>query len=69
MFSAVFCGRVVSALDYEAGNLGSIPGCGGTINCIISVMGGNLTEYCHQQYRPRLDSRGGNGTHPGLCWK
>ena len=31
--------------------------------------GGNLTGYCCQQYRPRLDNRGGNGTHRGLCWK
>ena len=30
---------------------------------------GNLTGYCCQQYRPRLDNRGGNGTHHGLCCK
>ena len=34
-----------------------------------SGLGGNLTGYCCQQYRPRLDNRGGNGTHRGLCWK
>ena len=27
-----FCGGVVSALDYKVGNLGSIPGSGGTID-------------------------------------
>ena len=30
---------------------------------------GDLTGYCYQQYLPRLDNRGGNGTHLGLCWK
>ena len=25
-----------------------------------SVLGGNLTGYCCQQYRPRLDNRGGD---------
>ena len=30
------------------------------------VLGGNLTGYCYQQYRPRLDDWGGNGTHRGL---
>ena len=34
-----------------------------------SVPGTNLTGYCCQQYRPRLDNRGGNDTHLGLCWK
>ena len=34
-----------------------------------SVMGGNLTRFCYPQYRPRLDNRGGNDTHRGLCWK
>ena len=34
-----------------------------------SGLGGNLTGYCCQRYRPRLDNRGGNGTHRGLCWK
>ena len=34
-----------------------------------SVLGGNLTGYCNQQYRPRLDNRGGNDMHRGLCWK
>ena len=34
-----------------------------------SVLGGNLTGYCCQQYRPRLDNRGGNDTHRGLCLK
>ena len=34
-----------------------------------SGLGGNLTGYCCQQYRPRLDNRGGIGTHRGLCWK
>ena len=34
-----------------------------------SGLGGNLIGYCCQQYRPRLDNRGGNGTHRGLCWK
>ena len=34
-----------------------------------SMLGGNLTGNCCQQYRPRLDNRGGNGTHRGLCWK
>ena len=52
-----FCGRVVSALDYEAGDPGSIRGSGGTGN---SVLGGNPTGYCYQQCRPRLDDRGGN---------
>ena len=33
-----------------------------------SVLGGNLTGYCCQQYRPRLDNRGGNDMHSGLCW-
>ena len=33
------------------------------------LLGGNLTEDCCQQYRPRLDNRGGNDTHRGLCWK
>ena len=36
---------------------------------VYSVLGGNLTEYCYQQFRPRLDNRGGNDTHRGLCWK
>ena len=26
---------------------------------VYSVQGGNLTGYCYQQYRPRLDNRGG----------
>ena len=30
-----------------------------------SLLDGNLTGFCYQQYRPRLD----NGTHRGLCWK
>ena len=34
-----------------------------------SVLGGNLTRYCCQQYQPRLDNRGGNDMHRGLCWK
>ena len=34
-----------------------------------SVLGGSLTGYCYQQYRPRLDNRGGNDTPRGLCWK
>ena len=34
-----------------------------------SVLGGNLTGYCYQQYRPRLGNPGGNDTHRGLCWK
>ena len=34
-----------------------------------SGLGGNLTGYCFQQYRSRLDNRGGDGTHRGLCWK
>ena len=34
-----------------------------------SVLDGNLTGYCYQQYRPRLDNRGGNNTHRGLCLK
>ena len=34
-----------------------------------SGLGGNLTGNCCQQYRPRLDYRGGNGTHRGLCRK
>ena len=33
------------------------------------VMGGTLTGYCYQQYRPRLDNRGGDDTHRRLCWK
>ena len=33
------------------------------------VLGGNLAGYCYQQYRPRLDNRGGNGTHRGLYWE
>ena len=56
----LFRGRVGCALDYEAGDPGSTG---------YSVLGGNLTRYCCQQYRPRLDNRGGNGTHRGLCWK
>ena len=34
-----------------------------------SGLGGNLTGYCCQQYLPRLDDPGGNGTHRGLFWK
>ena len=34
-----------------------------------SVLGGNLTGYCRQQYRARLDNWEGNDTHRGLCWK
>ena len=34
-----------------------------------TVLGSNPTGYCYQQYRPRLDNRGGNGKHRGLCWK
>ena len=34
-----------------------------------SVLGGNLTGYCFQQYRQRLHNREGNDTHCGLCWK
>ena len=34
-----------------------------------SVIGGNLTGYCYQQYRSRLDNRGGNDMYRGLCWK
>ena len=34
-----------------------------------SVLGGNLTGYWYQQYWARLDNRGGNDTHRGLCWK
>ena len=49
-----FRGRVVSALEHEAGDPGSIPGSDG---------------YCYHQYRPRLDNRGGTDTHRGLCWK
>ena len=33
-----------------------------------SVLGCNLAGYCFQQYRPRLDNRGGNDVHRGLCW-
>ena len=56
--------RVVCALDYEAGNLGLIPGSGGTTNWFFSA-----GWYCYQQYRPRMDNRGANDMHPGLCWK
>ena len=58
-------------LDYEAGDPGSIPGSrgGGGLPTDYSVLGGNLTRYCCQQYRPRLDNLGVNGTHCGLCWK
>ena len=34
-----------------------------------SALGGNLTRYCYQRYRPRLNNRGGNDMHRGLCWK
>ena len=34
-----------------------------------SALGGNLTGCCCQQNRPRLNNRGGNDTHRGLCWK
>ena len=34
-----------------------------------SVLGGNLTGNCCQQYWPSLDNRGGNDTHGRLCWK
>ena len=32
-----FRGRVVCALDYEAGDPGSIPGCGGTTDWLFSA--------------------------------
>ena len=54
-----FCGRVVSALDYESGDPGSIL-VAAEILTDYSVLGGNLTRYCYQQYRPRLDNQGGN---------
>ena len=56
---------------YEAGDPGLSPGSGGRkdYRLIISVLGGNLTWYCYQQYRPRLDNQGGNVTHRGLFWK
>ena len=63
-----FCGRVFCALDYEAGDPGLIPGSSGTTNG-YPELGGDLTGYCCKQYRPRLDNRGGNDTHHGLCWK
>ena len=31
-----------------------------------SVLGGNRTGYCYEQYGPRRDNRGGNDTHCGL---
>ena len=38
-----------------------------------SVLGGNTTRYCGQQYLPRLDNlgnnQGGDDTHHGLYWK
>ena len=34
-----------------------------------SVLGGNLTGYCYQQYWPRLYNRGRNDTPCELCWK
>ena len=40
-----------SALVYEAGNPGSIHGSDGTIDD-YSVLGGDLTWYCFQQYQP-----------------
>ena len=33
----MFRGQVVCALDYEAGDHGSIPGNGGTSNCLFSA--------------------------------
>ena len=59
---------MVCALDYEAGDPGSIPGSGRTTDWLF-MLGGNLTRYCYQQYRPRLDNWGGNDMHHGLCWK
>ena len=50
---------MVSALDYEEGDPGSIPG-SGRLSTDFSVLGGNLTGYCYQHYRPRLDKWGGN---------
>ena len=63
-----FRGRVVCALDYEAGDPGFIPVAVG-LPTGYSVLGGYLTDNCCQQYRPRLDNRGGSGMHRGLCWK
>ena len=57
---------MVCAVDYEAGDPGSVPA---RLPTGYSVLGGNLTGYCCQQYRPSLDNRGGNDTHGGLCWK
>ena len=57
---------MVCAFDYEPCDPGSPPGSGGTTDWLFS---GNITGNCHQQYRPRLDNRGGNDTHRGLCWK
>ena len=51
-----FRGRVVCVLDYEAADPGSI-------RTNYSVLGGYLTGYYYQQYRHRLDNRGGNDTH------
>ena len=35
----------------------------------FSVLGGNPSGYCYQDYWPRLDNLGGIETHCGLCWK
>ena len=34
-----------------------------------SVLGGDLTWYCFQQYQPRLDNLVGIETYHGLCWR
>ena len=46
-------------LDYGTRDPGSIPGSAGTTDWLVSA-GCNLTGYCYQQYRPRLDNRGSN---------
>ena len=33
---------------------------GDRMNRLNETMGGNQTGYCYQQYRPRLDNRGGS---------
>ena len=56
---------MVCALDYGAGDRDRTQVAAG-LPTGYSVLGDNLTEYCYQQYRPRLDNRGGNDTHRGL---
>ena len=66
-----FFGQVVCALDYKTGDLGSIPGSGGITDWLFSAgwEPNQVLLECYQQYRPRLENRGGNDTQRGLCWK